>query len=49
LWRDLFTILDCCAGVYCCFLFFGHASVLTWVFLAYFVYKFSVWVVSVST
>ncbi len=38
-WRDLFSIIDCVAGVYCGFVALGHRGVLTWIFLVYFVYK----------
>ncbi len=38
-WRDVFTILDACAGVYLGFVAFGHSGFLTWVFLVYFLYK----------
>jgi hypothetical protein len=38
-WRDIFTIIDFAAGVYCGFVALGHSGVLTWLFLVYFVYK----------
>jgi hypothetical protein len=42
-WRDFFSIVDALAAVYFVFVFFGHASTLTWLFLVYFLYKFSTW------
>jgi len=38
-WRDLFSMIDFAAGVYCGFLALGYSGVLTWLFLAYFIYK----------
>lgn len=46
-WRDFFSIVDAAIGVYLFFfVFFGHASVLTWVFLVWFLYKISIWLFS---
>lgn len=45
-WRDFFSIVDALAAIYLVFVFFGHASALTWVFSFYFLYKFSVWLFS---
>jgi len=41
-WRDFFSIVDAIAAIYFVFVFFGHASGLTWLFVVYFLYKFSV-------
>jgi hypothetical protein len=42
-WRDPFSIMDFAVGVYAVFVYFGHAGFLTWLFVAYFLYKLSVW------
>jgi hypothetical protein len=42
-WRDALSVIDAIVAVYLVFVFFGHPSVLTWVFLAYFLYKISNW------
>ncbi len=45
-WQDAFTIIDAIAAIYFVFVFFGHASALTWIFVVWFVYKFSIWLFS---
>jgi hypothetical protein len=41
--HDWLSWIDTAAGIYAVFLFFGAASSLTWFFVAYFLYKTSVW------
>jgi hypothetical protein len=38
-WRDVLSIIDAVMGVYLILIFLGYASLLTWVFLAYVIYK----------
>ena len=43
--RDILSIIDACAALYCVFIFFGVVSSgLTWFFMLYFLYKTSIWV-----
>lgn len=44
LFRDAMSVIDAAAGVYCVLVFFGVHSGLVWLFLIYYVYKTSVWV-----
>ena len=41
--RDWLSFIDAIAGIYALLLFFGLGSGLTWLFVAYFVYKLAVW------